>query len=263
MYKLLYFIHDFNLYTNCFMFKKTNLRILIIEDEPASAFILRRMLFDLSYNDVNIYSDAKSGMEALKIIKPDILFLDIYLNHEQNGIDVLKYIDAIQMHTHVIITSGHDKFIKDVVRYSIIDFLLKPISKEELRLAVDKVVRHNHLHQNILADNNALLEWPLVEINSNKEINYYQPQNVVYIEADGNYSHIFLVDGKKETVSQNLGKLAGKFSSGYFTRVSRKSIVNIQFLKRLNKITGELELEYFGLNHKINTSKKYFQYKHE
>lgn len=241
------------------MTQPTNLKILIIEDEPLSAFLLRQLLSDLSFKDINIYSDAKSGMEALKIIKPDILFLDIYLKNGQSGIDVLKFVDAAKMHTHVIITSGHDKIIKDVVRFSIIDFLLKPIEKEDLRLAIEKVVQHNSLHHKVIPVNRAVNGKHLVEINSNKEISYYQPQNVVCIEADGNYSQIYLLDGKKDTVTQNLGKLADKFSSDNFIRVSRKSIVNISFLKKLNKQTGELELEFNGQNLKINTSKKYFK----
>ena len=247
-------LRDFN------MTQPTDLKILIIEDEPTSAFLLRQLLFDLSFKDINIYSDAKSGMNALNIIKPDILFLDIYLKNEQSGVDVLKFVDATKMHTHVIITSGHDKFIKDVVRFSIIDFLLKPISKEELRLAIEKVVQHNSLHNQAKPANGASNNRHLVEINSNKEISYYLPQNVVYIEADGNYSQIYLLDGKKDTVTQNLGKLADKFSSDNFKRVSRKSIININFLKKLNKQTGELELEYNGQNIKISTSKKFFQH---
>jgi DNA-binding LytR/AlgR family response regulator len=71
-----------------------------------------------------------------------------------------------------------------------------------------------------------------------------------------------MLDGKKDTVTQNLGKLADKFSFDNFVRVSRKSIVNTNFLKKLNKQTGELELEFNGQNLKINTSKKYFQHSH-
>lgn len=248
------------------MAKLNNLKILIIEDEPASAFLLRQYLFDLLFDDVNIYADAQSGMEALKIIKPDILFLDIYLKGNFSGIDVLKYVDATKMHTHVIITSGNDKYVKDVVRFSVIDFLLKPISRDDLRLAIEKVEQHILLHHNtdsktIFHGENQFINQ-LIEINSNKEISYYNPKNVVCIEADGNYSKIYLVDGKKDTVTQNLGKLAEKFQSDNFIRVSRKSIVNKNFLKKLNKQTGELELEFNGNNLKITTSKKYFYQSH-
>ncbi len=240
------------------MAKLKNLNILIIEDEPTSAFVLRQYLFDLKFEDVNIYSDAQSGMEALKIIKPDILFLDIYLKGNYSGIDVLKFVDATKMHTHVIITSGNDKYVKDVVRFSVIDFLLKPISRDDLRLAVEKVEQHMILHHKPNTNTVSVNENQLVEINSNKEISYYNPKNVVCIEADGNYSQIFLVNGKKDTVTQNLGKLSEKFNSDNFIRVSRKSIVNRNFLKRLNKQTGELELEFDGQIMKISTSKKYF-----
>jgi len=243
------------------MDQNKNLKILIIEDDSTSAFILRQFLFDLLFKDIHIFSDVKSGMEAIRLIKPDIIFLDILLK-DGNGIDVLKFIDATKMHTHVIVTTGNTRCINDVVRYSIIDFLLKPVSREDLRLAIEKVDQHNLLHNQVKSSGKPINGNHLVEINSNKEISFYHPRKVVCIEADGNYSQIFLVDGKKDTVSQNLGKLACKFSTEDFIRVSRKSIVNINFLKRLNKQTGELELDFNGQSLKIITSKKYFNQSH-
>jgi two-component system, LytTR family, response regulator len=234
-----------------------NLKILIIEDEPSSAIMLRQFLYDLMYEDIHIFSDAKSGMEAIKLIKPDIIFLDIYLK-EENGIDVLKFVEATKMHTHVIVTTENDKCISEVIRYSVIDFLLKPCSRDDIRRAIEKVEQHILLHNHVKSSNNNFKGHQLIEINSNKEICFYNPQNVVYIEADGNYSQIFMIDGRKDTVTQNLGKLADKFPDENFVRVSRKSIVNINFMRKLNKLTGELELEYNGNILKINTSKKYF-----
>lgn len=238
-----------------------NFRILILEDDPISAFTMRQFLFDFSFKDIHIFSDANSGMEAIRLVKPDVIFLDILLKNG-NGIDILKFIEAIKLHTHVIVTTANEKYINDVVRYSIIDFLLKPVSREELRMAIEKVERHIFLHSHVKPVNKSVNGNNMVEINSNREISYYLPQNVVCIEADGNYSTIFLVDGKKDTVTQNLGKLADKFPAENFVRVSRKSIINVNYLRKLNKITGELELEFGGQIMKIITSKKYFNQSH-
>lgn len=243
------------------MIQTRNLKILILEDDPTSAFILRQFLFDLMYKDIHIFSDAKSGMEAIRLIKPDIIFLDILLK-DGNGIDVLKFVDATKMHTHVIVTTENTKCINDVVRYSIIDFLIKPVSRVDLKMAIEKVELHNLLYNQIKASDNTVKGHNLIEINSNKEIGFYNTQNVVCIEANGNYSQIFMIDGKKDTVTQNPGKLADKFSTDNFIRVSRKSIVNINFLRKLNKQTGEPELEFNGQNLKIISSKKYFNQSH-
>ena len=243
------------------MIQTRNLKILILEDDPTSAFILRQFLFDLMYKDIHIFSDAKSGMEAIRLIKPDIIFLDILLK-DGNGIDVLKFVDATKMQTHVIVITENTKCINDVVRYSIIDFLIKPVSRVDLKMAIEKVEQNNLLHNHIKASDNTVKGHHLIEINSNKEISFYNPQNVVCIEANGNYSQIFMIDGKKDTVTQNPGKLADKFSTDNFIRVSRKSIVNINFLRKLNKQTGEPELEFNGQNLKIISSKKYFNQSH-
>ncbi len=243
------------------MIQTRNLKILILEDDPTSAFMLRQFLFELMYKDIHIFSDAKSGMEAIRLIKPDIIFLDILLK-DGNGIDVLKFVDATKMQTHVIVITENTKCINDVVRYSIIDFLIKPVSRVDLKMVIEKVEQHNLLYNQIKASDNTVKGHNLIEINSNKEISFYNPQNVVCIEANGNYSQIFMIDGKKDTVTQNPGKLADKFSTDNFIRVSRKSIVNINFLRKLNMQTGEPELEFNGQNLKIISSKKYFNQSH-
>lgn len=110
-------------------------------------------------------------MEAIKLIKPDIIFLDILLNNG-TGIDVLKFVDATKMHTHVVVTTGNAKCIIDVVCYSIIDFLIKPVSREDLRQAIEKVEQHILLHNQVKSSNNPVKGNYPIEINSNKEISF-------------------------------------------------------------------------------------------
>lgn len=239
------------------MTQPKNLKIQIIVNEPTSAFMLRQFLFDLLLKNIHIFSDANSGTEAIRLVKPDIIFLDIFLN-DGTAIDVLKFVDATKMHIYVVVTTGNTKCIIDVVRHSIIDFLIKPVSPEDLKQAIEKVEQHILLHNQVKALNSPVNGNQFIEINSRKEIGFYQPKNVVCIEGDGNYFQILLVDERKDTVTQNLDKLADKSSSENFVRVSRKSIVNINFLRRLNKLTEELDLEFNMQILKIITSKIFF-----
>ena len=95
------------------MIRAKKLKILIIENDPTSAFLLRQYLFDLFFKDIHIFSDAKSGMEAIRIIKPDVIFLDITSKDDYSGFDVLKFVEASKMHIHIIVTTANLKFVND------------------------------------------------------------------------------------------------------------------------------------------------------
>lgn len=237
-------------------------KIVIIEDEKDAAYLLRKLLFDLSFNDINVYNDAESGMEAIRTLKPAVIFLDVQLQGNHNGINVLKYIEAIKIHTHVIITTGYPEHLSEIIRYSPIDLLLKPIGTEELVQALRKVARHIFMHipADLKKKNGNSAE--LIEINSNQEVRYYQAKNVIYVEADGSYTNIYLAGRKKDTISQNLGKIITQFPENRFKRISRKHVVNTDFFKLLNKKTKELLLDAEGEIVKLNASSKYMSKKY-
>lgn len=236
-----------------------NTNILIIEDEQNSAFSLRELLFELNFKNINIFFDVKSGMEAIRILTPDIVFLGLTFSENLNGIDILRLIEIHQIHTHVIIVSDLNQYSAEVIRFSPIYFLQKPVMLNELKTAINKVEYHLNQHKNSLPPIAQQKTIEIIQIQSNQEVNFYLPDELIYIEADGSYSVLYLIKGKHDTISQNLGKLSEKLPAHLFIRVSRKHIVNLKYIKKYSKKDQQLFIEYNGSVAKIPSSKKYMQ----
>lgn len=238
--------------------KPDNLKIIIVDEEIESGFLVQRILCDLNHYDIRYFRNFKSATETIKYWIPDLIFIDIQSNEISNGIEFLKYIESEIIHTHVVVISDTEDAIKEVIHYSIIDFIGKPAEKEAIVRSIDRFRKHKDIHgaepEKVRTENK---NNHLIEINSNKEVRYYQPNRLIMVEADGNYSHLYMEDGRKETVTQNLGKLEEKLPSGQFIRISRKSIVNSAYIRRLNKQSGEMELECNGIKLKTIASMKY------
>src|SRR6186997_1681880 len=114
------------------------LRSIIIDDEPQNAAILRNDLAQYcpSVEVASVCHSAKEGIMAIKKEKPDLIFLDIEMPW-MNGFEMLEVLDEI--HFSVIFTTAHDQFAAKAFRISAVDYLLKPIDSNDLKVAVQKV----------------------------------------------------------------------------------------------------------------------------
>ena len=126
----------------------SEIEILIIEDEHIIALGLRKLLLDLSFKNITIINTAKEGIEYIRKSLPEIVFLDMNLHGELQGIDVLKFIEFHKLHTHIIITTGDRKYALEAIHYTPMEYLLKPIDLDELMGALKKITNHFELHNN-------------------------------------------------------------------------------------------------------------------
>jgi DNA-binding LytR/AlgR family response regulator len=239
------------------MKNKQTSSVVIVQGNLESAYQLRQFLFENDFQNVNIYDDPVRGIEFINIQQPDILFLDVDIAGEFSGVDILRIIHASKLHTHIIAISDTTEKAASVIHFSPIDYLLKPVQREELKVALNKVNAHVFMHSGNGNSSNQKEKHELIVVNSNQEVNYYRTSNLVYIQADGSYSHLYLANGKSDTVCQNIGKLFEKLPSGFFVRVSRKIIVNVDCIRKLDKKTNELWLEFGDNRVKVKASKKY------
>ena len=233
-----------------------DLTIMIVEEDIRSGVMLQQQLYEHGCHDIRIIPEPGVIEGLLKKTAPDLLYLHLDGDSKESGLSLLKYIEGEKIHTHVVITCSEEDFVRDVIHYSVLDFLRKPLTKESIGQSLEKLKAHKQLHRpmNDKMNGNSA---KLIEINGNKEVRYYHPQRIILVVADGNYSHLYMEDGRKETVTQNLGKLEEKLPRDYFMRISRKSIVNTNFIRRLNKQTGEMEIECNGNIVKTIASMKY------
>ena len=224
-----------------------NTKVLIIDDEPDSVSILKILLKQFPGID-KIYSHTNSvmGFEALKTKKPDILFLDLQMPG-LTGMEILGLIQTFHIHVHVIIITGYEEMVLQAAHFGMIDYLLKPIDINELKKSLEKFLLHKELHiqeqnfEKFLNYQNRKIRIPT----SFEEL-FFAPDEIYYLEADGNYTQIYMVDGNKVTSSFHLGKIQNLLPADIFYRISRKVIINYQYLKKIDKRKKIIYLNHFG-----------------
>src|SRR5688572_22564630 len=113
------------------------IRVLIIDDEPSAVSTLSLLLnrYAPELDDIRQVNDASDGLKLLDVFKPQIVFLDIQMPR-MNGFEFLRKAGAVDF--EVIFTTAYDQYAIQAIRYSALDYLLKPIDAGELRAAVNR-----------------------------------------------------------------------------------------------------------------------------
>jgi len=214
-------------------------KVLIIDDDPDAIENLKKHLSNQSnFKVLGSITDPNLALETVRQVKPDLIFLDIQMPGK-DGFDVLREILDENLQPEVIFVTAFDKFAIDAIRFSALDYLLKPVSPYDLQNALIRFLTKSKNADNSNALNE-LLKKTLLHANKLKfhtQSGFYMisPQDIVYIQADWNYSEIFLSDTKSELVTTNIGKLEDMLPKHLFYRISRSIIVNISYLVRINR----------------------------
>jgi len=220
------------------------LNAVIVEDEIRSREFLKSLVQEFC-DAVEVMDTAASVEEAVERInacKPNLVFLDIEM-HTGTGFDVLQQVTHKDF--HVIFTTAYDHYAIKAIKFSAVDYLLKPIDLEELQNAVQKVkekISSNTSQQTIsmLLQNlrkSSEQEFS-VTLATSEGLEFVPLQQIIRLEASGPYTHFFLKEGKKIIVSKNLKEYEMLLSDHQFFRIHNSHIINIREVKRMIKTDG-------------------------
>ena len=220
------------------------IRGIIVEDERHSRETLRGML-DRYCKNVEIVAETDSYRGGLKEIRehnPDVVFLDIQMP-DGSGFRMLEELDEIDF--EIIFTTAFDQFAIKAIKYSALDYLLKPIDPEELVRALKKVetkLSHLKVNQNIqvLLDNIKARDADphKIILSTSEKIHIIETDQIIRCESDNYYTNFFLSDGKKILVSKTLKENEQLLSDHNFIRPHKSHLVNVKFIKGFLKYDG-------------------------
>jgi len=212
-----------------------NLKALIIDDErhDRESLIKDIECYCPNINVVGSFSDAIEGMKAIHKEEPDLIFLDIIM-HPMDGITMLECLGKDNINFDIIFTTAHSEYGVKAFEFSALHYLLKPIGKDDLINAVQRVQeRLGHIkvgeHINIMEEFPLQIALPISNGYSFKKIS-----TIVYCKADGNYTYIFFEDGTNLLVTRPLKKLTSMLNKHGFKRPHHSYLVNCDHLKELN-----------------------------
>lgn len=211
---------------------------IVVDDDKLSRVVLKTMI-TANIPDMGIIGEAGSADEAISLIRelqPEVVYLDINMP-DKNGFDVVREIQDMQVIPKIIFVTAYDKYAINAVKCAAFDYLLKPVKAEELIDSYQRYLRirsEENIHKSVDALLRHLKRDKLL-FTTRTGCFFVDPRTIIYIQADGNYSHIYLSDGTKKTVTVNIGEITGMLDTNKFTRISRSTIINTKFLSELNK----------------------------
>lgn len=198
---------------------------LIIDDSETGRRILQRKLEQL-YTNFNLLQSCGTIAEARKILEShefDLVFLDIKLENE-NGFDLLNYFP--DRNFEIIFVTAHDQYALKAIQQEAAYYVLKPIEDEELVKGVNMVIGR------IQESKRKVSRSIMIQSDSSSLRVYFS--DIVYIQADGAYSHIHLLN-KKIVTSKNIGYYEGLLPDETFVRTHNSFIVNVNHIKQISK----------------------------
>ena len=210
---------------------------LIVDDEKNSCETLQFLLTDCC-PDVSVVKYCQTIDEAVKAVElhhPDVVFLDINMKGE-NGFDLLERVKTIDF--EIIFTTAFSEYAIKAFKFSAIDYLLKPIDVDELRAAVERVIkrkkaeaptRYEYLRQNLKMSDGQHFKLALP---TSEGLTFIKISDIIYCEADSNYTTFFLTDGKKIIVSHTLKEYEEILSDYRFFRIHHSYLVNLDAIKQ-------------------------------
>lgn len=234
------------------------LNILLVDDEKDALEALEWKLNNYIEN-VNI-TTCDSPIKAVDIInndKPDVVFLDIQMP-EMDGFSLIEALDFRDF--NLIFTTAHDEFALKAIKVSAIDYLLKPVDKDELLAAMKKIKKSEkgsllenklQLLLNNLNDNS-----DKINISADGKVYLLDKEDVIMLKSDKSYTTIFLKSEQQIVVSKTLKEVEKKFQFPEFFRVHNSYLINLNHVKEyLKGLGGELIMTN-GLTASISRNRK-------
>lgn len=219
-------------------------KALIVEDEVRSRDFLRNLVAEFC-PQITVDGMAANVEEAVAMINsqsPDIVFMDIEMQ-TGTGFDVLQQVK--QRNFHVIFTTAYDHYAIKAIRFSAVDYLLKPINLEELQVAVAKAI--DNIQQKEEGNKIDLLIKNLkrpagedfsISLSTSDGIEFVQLSKIIRLEANGPYTTFFMKDGRKIMVSKNLKEYEMLLTDHGYFRVHNSHIINLKEVRKMVKTDG-------------------------
>jgi two-component system LytT family response regulator len=235
------------------------LKAILIDDEMHCLKTLGMLLKEYCTNVqvMEICNNAEAGLKAIELHKPDLVFLDIEMP-QMNGFEMLQRLPPINF--AIVFTTGYDQYAIKAFHFSALDYLLKPIEAKELIDAVKKV---EELHYLPMPEQFEMLLKKIGGVNSGfnkiavptaEGFELIPATEVVYFEADSNYTHIFLKNKNKIIACRTLKKIEEQIQDyNCFVRVHNSYMVNLNEVVRY--VRGEGGYLVMSDNSSVNVSR--------
>lgn len=234
-------------------------KILIVEDEMLTATDIMEKLESFGYEITGIAQTAGEALLLAKTTNPDIILLDIILAGKKDGIDAAEMIRDVWNGPFIFLTGNSEKQMVEKAKKVLPSvYLFKPFNVNEFTINIDIAI-HNFISQ--YADPTYRKQKfcsDAIFIPVDYAHQKIMKKDIILIEASGSYIHIKTVNSNY-TISTNLGNMAKQINDDVFVRVSRKHIVNVSYIDRIegNRVMLQSDGVIVGESYKQDLLKRF------
>jgi two-component system LytT family response regulator len=220
------------------------MRVLIIDDERLAREELKSMLAE--FHTITVIDEAKNpveGIEKIKELKPDLIFLDIQMPG-MNGFEMLLKLDEIPK---VIFVTAYDEFALKAFEVNALDYILKPVDPDRLKDAIQKTQLPDEEFSTKLSveperNNTVLRSGDKIFIKDGEKCWFIDIAEIRMFESDGNYVKVYF-DRFRPLILRSLNSLEDRLDPKTFFRANRKFIINMNWISGIeNWFNGGLQV---------------------
>lgn len=236
---------------------------IIIDDEQHCIDRLDNLLKENHPDTINLagaFRNIEEGILAIGKLRPQLVFLDVQINNS-TGFDLLKQLTKIEF--DIIFTTAYEKYAVQAIKFSALDYLLKPVTAEDLDLAIRKSA-----DKRMANDTSTKLDTLFYNLRNIQGLSkkicvpvvtgfvFLEISDIIRCESEVNYTTFFLKDKQKLVVAKTLKEFEEMLTEYHFFRVHNSHLINLAFIKSYNKGKGGFVTLSDGSSVEVSTRRK-------
>jgi two-component system, LytTR family, response regulator len=227
------------------------LQCYIIDDEQNAVDALSAMLNKKFVQQVKLCGsniNATAAIEEIEQLQPDIVFLDVEMP-QMTGLELLKHFPERKF--QVIFTTAHEKYALPALKATATDYLVKPLSPQDVYDALQKCTERQSVKENVTA-----AASQKITLTTSHEMLLVNVEDIIHIEASNNYSHFYFINRPKIIVSKTLKDFEEQLSKHNFFRIHQSHLINLKYVEAVKTNDGDYVLLQQGHRVEISRRKK-------
>jgi two-component system LytT family response regulator len=233
--------------------------IIIDDEKDARELIAHHLLRHPHIEVLATCSNADEGLKAIALHHPDLIFLDIQMPGK-SGFDLLSELRALNISIPItVFCTAHDKYAIQAIKFAAFDYLLKPVMEDEFDKTILRAMDVEH-HTNGKFERYLDYVHPENKLRINTRTGYLliNVNEIIYCQADGNYTELYTDKNRKEVATMNLGHTYQLLQAHpQFQRIGRSCIINRNYLYAVDRAKKEIVLQKNGTDIRLQVPDGY------
>lgn len=220
------------------------IKAVVIDDVPTMLELNSSLLAEY-FPDIRLVGTAHSvatGLELIRKQQPDLVLLDIELNDEK-GFQILQELKPYNF--KVVFITGHDSFAIKAIKFSALDYILKPVNESEFQQAIQhavELIENNESSQtqvDVLVDSfRKEMQNKKLVLRTSDSLHIVDISDIYFCKSDNSYTTFYLDGNEKIVVSKSLKEYEGLLTDFGFFRSHQSFLVNLNHVKKVDKSDG-------------------------